>query len=140
MRYENIIRFEQIWFAGNHADVGGGYAENESRLSDITLHWIVSCAKLAGLIVNEDLLQLKPDPLGPQHDEVKAGFSFFGGGLLRKLRFTWKAKDRSIPSNADLDKSVIARFECVDGVLQYDKTDPYRPVPLKTHEVVGKFY
>jgi hypothetical protein len=34
---QKIDRFEQFWFAGNHADVGGGYPENESRLSDIAL-------------------------------------------------------------------------------------------------------
>jgi hypothetical protein len=33
-------RFEQVWFAGNHADIGGGYPENEARLSDIALGWI----------------------------------------------------------------------------------------------------
>lgn len=27
--------FEQKWFAGNHSDIGGSYAEDESRLSDI---------------------------------------------------------------------------------------------------------
>ncbi|MGY4501125.1 uncharacterized protein (DUF2235 family) [Bradyrhizobium sp. GM24.11] len=34
-------QFDQIWFAGNHADIGGSYPENESRLSDITLAWMV---------------------------------------------------------------------------------------------------
>jgi Uncharacterized alpha/beta hydrolase domain (DUF2235) len=29
--------FEQVWFTGNHSDVGGSYPENESRLSDIAL-------------------------------------------------------------------------------------------------------
>ena len=33
---------EQIWFAGNHADVGGGYPEPESRLSDIVLKWMAN--------------------------------------------------------------------------------------------------
>ena len=32
--------FEQVWFAGNHADIGGSYPENESRLSDIALKWM----------------------------------------------------------------------------------------------------
>ena len=32
--------FQQIWFAGNHSDIGGSYPNNESRLSDITLKWI----------------------------------------------------------------------------------------------------
>ena len=36
--------FEQVWFLGNHADVGGGYPENESRLSDIALDWMVRSA------------------------------------------------------------------------------------------------
>ena len=33
--------FQQIWFAGNHADIGGSYPENKSRLSDISLKWMV---------------------------------------------------------------------------------------------------
>src|SRR3546814_18222947 len=32
---------EQIWFAGCHSDVGGSYPEDESRLSDIALEWMV---------------------------------------------------------------------------------------------------
>jgi uncharacterized protein (DUF2235 family) len=32
--------FQQIWFAGNHADIGGSYPETESRLSDIGLQWM----------------------------------------------------------------------------------------------------
>ena len=39
-RKDEPEQFDQIWFAGNHADIGGSYPENESRLSDITLHWI----------------------------------------------------------------------------------------------------
>jgi Uncharacterized alpha/beta hydrolase domain (DUF2235)/Restriction endonuclease len=34
-------QFDQMWFAGNHADIGGSYPENESCLSDITLAWMV---------------------------------------------------------------------------------------------------
>src|SRR3546814_5840479 len=32
---------DQIWFAGCHSDVGGSYLEDESRLSDIALEWMV---------------------------------------------------------------------------------------------------
>ncbi len=35
------IFFEQVWFPGNHADIGGGYEENKSRLSDATLRWLL---------------------------------------------------------------------------------------------------
>jgi hypothetical protein len=34
-------QFDQIWFAGNHADIGRSDPKNESRLSDITLDWMV---------------------------------------------------------------------------------------------------
>src|SRR3712207_6327842 len=38
---------EQVWFAGVHSDVGGGYAETE--LSDLTLAWMVDRAQRCGL-------------------------------------------------------------------------------------------
>ena len=67
-------QFDQIWFAGNHADVGGSYPENESRLSDITLKWMVNFITLeipdAGrVVVNADLLKLYPSSSGMMHDE-----------------------------------------------------------------------
>jgi hypothetical protein len=31
----------QRWFAGNHSDIGGSYPEAESRLSDISLQWML---------------------------------------------------------------------------------------------------
>jgi hypothetical protein len=36
---------QQVWFAGNHSDIGGSYPENEARLSDISLGWMVHAAK-----------------------------------------------------------------------------------------------
>ena len=32
----------QMWFAGNHSDIGGSYPEAESRLSDVALQWMGS--------------------------------------------------------------------------------------------------
>src|ERR1700730_4542891 len=34
-------QLSQWWFAGNHSDIGGSYQETESRLSDISLQWIL---------------------------------------------------------------------------------------------------
>jgi uncharacterized protein (DUF2235 family) len=45
---------KQEWFAGNHSDIGGSYPENESRLSDIALGWMVDEAKAAGLKVERE--------------------------------------------------------------------------------------
>jgi len=59
---------EQVWFAGSHADVGGGFPETE--LSDIALLWMAERASAtAGLAVDIDGLKrtTKPNPLGLQH-------------------------------------------------------------------------
>jgi uncharacterized protein (DUF2235 family) len=39
----------QLWFAGVHADIGGGYPESESGLSKFPLLWMINQAKSAGL-------------------------------------------------------------------------------------------
>src|SRR5207237_7490238 len=51
------VWFEQMWFAGDHADIGGGYAEDESRLSDIALRWMVSAASEVGLTYDPSVLR-----------------------------------------------------------------------------------
>lgn len=43
---------EQMWFAGVHCDVGGGYVEPEAGLSKITLGWMIDHAETAGLFFN----------------------------------------------------------------------------------------
>lgn len=45
-------RVKQVWFEGVHTDVGGGY--DDSRLSDITLRWMVREAKKEGLEFDQD--------------------------------------------------------------------------------------
>ncbi|MGG5819015.1 DUF2235 domain-containing protein [Falsiroseomonas sp. HW251] len=57
----------QMWFAGAHSDVGGGYEER--RLADIPLRWMAEEAMAAGLKLDESMLpEGAPDPLAPQHD------------------------------------------------------------------------
>ena len=43
---------KQVWFAGVHADVGGGYPENESGLSKFPLDWVIEEGKAHGLMIN----------------------------------------------------------------------------------------
>ena len=128
------LHFEQVWFAGVHADVGGGYPENESRLSDITLKWMLSAAAVIpeGLSYDERVLNPSPDPGGPQHDEAKAGH--------------WQRGIRDLPtapgttvSRAIMHKSVYARFEAGEVVL-YDHLGEYRPVNLKNHVDFAHYY
>jgi hypothetical protein len=128
------IYFEQVWFCGVHADIGGGYLENESRLSDITLKWMLAAASIVpnGIKHDEVVLHLFPDPAGPQHDECKAG--------------RWQRGLRELPvdvktgiSSATMHKSVYARFAAAQ-VVQYDLAAPYRPVNLKNHVDFSHYY
>ena len=66
-RADNV---EQTLFSGAHADVGGGYTEqnHESELSDITLQWMME--KLEALQVqfgSADSSTLNPNPAGTAH-------------------------------------------------------------------------
>lgn len=126
-----IPRFEQIWFAGNHADVGGGYPESESRLSDIALNWMVEATRKLGdesLIVDKGVLVAKEDPAGMQHDET------------RNLAFRLAGKsDRDPVTEATVHPTVEGRFT-LNGVLQYDVTAPYRPEALRNHVKFAHHY
>ncbi|MGR9249471.1 T6SS phospholipase effector Tle1-like catalytic domain-containing protein [Rhizobium leguminosarum] len=44
----------QIWFAGAHGDVGGGYKEMQSGLSRIALRWMLEEAEAHGILTDED--------------------------------------------------------------------------------------
>lgn len=81
---------EQVWFAGVHSDVGGGYPEHET--SDIPLLWMVDRARSCGLEFHVDAFTRRalseaptsagddvvrqrtavhPDPLGDIHESRK---------------------------------------------------------------------
>uniref|UniRef100_A0A7S3JV35 T6SS Phospholipase effector Tle1-like catalytic domain-containing protein n=1 Tax=Aureoumbra lagunensis TaxID=44058 RepID=A0A7S3JV35_9STRA len=44
---------KEVWFAGYHGDIGGGYAESESHLSKYPLLWLLRQAQHAGLRCHE---------------------------------------------------------------------------------------
>jgi Uncharacterized alpha/beta hydrolase domain (DUF2235) len=115
------LYFEQVHFSGVHADVGGGYNDNESRLSDIALKWMLAAASLVpnGIKHDESVLRLHPDPAGVQHDEQRGGFLRFG---LREIK----------NSKAVMHKSVYRRFAAGPVVL-FDKLGAYRPTPMESH-------
>ncbi len=65
---------KQVWFAGSHSDVGGGYAEH--RLSDIALQWMVCeavCLDQGLRLQRGHGVVLVPDARGPLHDPRARG-------------------------------------------------------------------
>jgi uncharacterized protein (DUF2235 family) len=70
------VGIEQVWFAGAHSDVGGGYATR--ALADIPLVWMARKAQADGLALDWTCL---PDPASlqnpaPSHDSSSGLFSF----------------------------------------------------------------
>lgn len=60
-------RVRQVWFAGSHSDVGGGYADR--GLSDVTLQWMISRARLHGLAFYEGAVEkVQDDVFATLHD------------------------------------------------------------------------
>jgi uncharacterized protein (DUF2235 family) len=61
-------RIEQVWFAGAHSDVGGGYQDR--ALANIPLRWMAERAAACGLKLEMDILPPIDDtsPFAPRHD------------------------------------------------------------------------
>jgi type VI secretion system (T6SS) phospholipase Tle1-like effector len=63
----------QMWFAGVHADVGGGY--RETGLSDIPLQWMIERAQLMGVAFHPHMLaQIHGNARGVRHDSLTGVF------------------------------------------------------------------
>jgi uncharacterized protein (DUF2235 family) len=139
---------QQVWFAGVHADIGGGYPEAESGLSKYPLLWMIGEAAAHGLAVNKQAV----NQLGWGIQRQGSPFSYvtpdFKGDLHRSLTKVWKALEwlpksdsykewkvlrstfghyipngepRAVPANAFIHESVLRRME---AMLHY------RPVNL----------
>jgi uncharacterized protein (DUF2235 family) len=80
---------KQVWFAGVHADIGGGYPEEESALAKFPLDWMIREATAQGLRINFAMRNhivlgrpragsrsvfVKPDPAADSHDSLTWGW------------------------------------------------------------------
>ena len=80
------VDLKQVWFAGVHTDVGGGYKpdSDDTVLSDIPMLWLMTEASLVGLTFEDFLTVNKVNALATQHDEYK-GMMRFLGKYVRKI-------------------------------------------------------
>ncbi|HEX6773069.1 MAG TPA: DUF2235 domain-containing protein [Acidobacteriaceae bacterium] len=97
----NDAQMEQVWFAGTHGDVGGGYSDRD--LSDISLAWMMRKAIQCGLaFAPAALRQYLPvdrrKVIGAAHDEWEIG--------------AWgPAMHRIVPPRSFISNSVQARLD-----------------------------
>lgn len=121
---------EQVWFAGSHANVGGGI--KDSALSDIALLWMAErMSQTTDLAIDLEGLRksTKPDPLGellsPTSDGIYRVSYFFpyvrlinqdrrGISRLRRALFgSWRAgvaPAGQVIVNESIHESAVARF------------------------------
>lgn len=90
------VDLRQVWFMGNHCDVGGGYPEDESGLSKIPLRWMFREAEAAGLLVDprrRDAVIAAghgPDPDGIMHDELEHNLFWKAAEYVPKRHFDYR--------------------------------------------------
>ncbi len=106
---------EQVWFTGVHSDVGGGYPENESGLSDLSLQWMLE--KAQGCNLNFNSISLSPDPLGLIHESYRGFYTL----LARYFRPIAIPQTKKVDTHESLHPSVEIR---------YRKDTRYRPKNL----------
>ena len=138
----------QVWFAGVHSDIGGGYPETEGGLSKLPLLWMINQAKAAGLKTSTAMFNhlvlgkarknsirtyVSPDPAGPLHRSLKGFWWILELLPKRTKRREWPPRrsllgfylplgePRLVPEGARIHRSVFERMAKVPG---------YRPVNL----------
>lgn len=123
---------KEMWFAGAHGDVGGGYPEAESQLGKLPLSWMITESRKLGLkyvtrTVNRLVLgshkntkYVAPDATADAHESLTAGWWPFelvpgrdrAAPGKRFLGLTWPlGAYRKIPEGAQLHPSVQTRLK-----------------------------
>jgi len=133
--------FVELWFPGNHSDIGGSYPENESRLSDNALAWMVDELKCIPkpIYINESLLNIFPAASAMQHSEVERVRNLYPSWWPNCLRFTWPEQTRDEASEGSCHDSVYERFKLA-YVIKHGRKVPYRPEALKNHPDFQAYY
>ena len=91
---------KQIWFAGVHSDVGGGYPN--TGLSDCALEWMIKEAEACGLHFNDKMVtQIKADYLGVLHDS--------SGGVFGLLPTQPRGIPRLDANNPEISPTALDR-------------------------------
>jgi uncharacterized protein (DUF2235 family) len=113
---------EQVWFAGAHANVGGGYAGNP--LSEVALAWMAGNARRCGLALDHALLPSEEET-APGAEIVDSFQRFLGGLYARFSTRSHRPLGRLERGNERLHPSVATRIEADDRYRPQNPVWPY---------------
>lgn len=128
----------EVWFAGGHGDVGGGYPEADSALCKVPLVWMIDGGRKCGLRFRQQSINslvlgkrkntkyVAPDPLGPAHNTMTPGWAILEFLPRRKPASSTRPslfgvyipffEKRSIPVGASIHPSVSERRNAGNGL------------------------
>ena len=126
---------KEVWFAGGHGDVGGGYPEKQSALAKIPLSWMIREAKRRDVRFRTQSVNaiahgtkaddglIAPDPLGAVHNTLTAAWMPVEAIPRRKAKLSKRSaifgitiplgERRTIPEGATLHASVLKRRDAL---------------------------
>ena len=128
---------KQVWFAGVHCDVGGGYASEESGLSKIALAWMFREAEEHGLLVDavrRDAVIAAgegPDPNAKMHDELVAHPWWWIAEIVPKRHYDWSSRRRDWRLNRGRRRRMPDGSTIHDSVLRRSGYSPDLPRDYK---------
>ena len=149
----------QVWFAGVHADIGGGYPEKESGLSKFPLLWMIEEAVKHGLAVNRQTVNqlvwgverkgspyryVEPDIRRDPHQSMTTAWRCLEWIPKSDAYKEWRARrswlgryipngePRFIPEDAWIHESVKLRMAAVSGYCPVNLPTNFRTVQMSS--------
>jgi uncharacterized protein (DUF2235 family) len=149
----------QVWFAGVHADIGGGYPEKQSGLSKYPLLWMIEEAMKCGLAVDRRTVNqlawgkqrkgspfsyVAPDFMRDPHDSMSAAWRAleylpkadkYKEWTARKSflgHYIPDAEPRPIPEDAFIHESVVKRMQAVSSYQPVNMPSRHQVIPMMT--------
>ena len=90
----------QVWFAGAHADIGGGYPEVESAIAKYPLIWMIDEARKFGLALNEQVVSQLAWGVKPKGSSLRQATPDFAGNIHDPMTLSWRILEY-LPKNAN---------------------------------------
>jgi uncharacterized protein (DUF2235 family) len=147
----------QVWFAGVHADIGGGYPEKESGISKFPLLWMIEEAEKYGLAINRQTVNqlawgvqrkgspfsyVAPDVTKAPHNSMTVGWRILEYLPKSDKYKEWSARKsflgyyipnaepRPIPEDSFIHESVFERIKAAPRYRPINLPSRYQIIPM----------